>query len=343
MTRHKPHVQNIYAIVIGVFILCVITLIQYSLIPEKVVEAPQKEKYTYIPQFVVLSFDGSKSIAMWKKTRTFAKEMAASSTPVHFTYFVNSVYFITKEEGDLYQGPRHLPGQTPIGFSGSKTETAERINQINLAISEGHEIGSHAAGHFAGGDWTVAEWTHEFDVFNALLFRDPSLNLSEKDIIGFRAPELSVNDNMYALLHERGFRYDASGVAKGDKWPVKDKRGIWRYPLGTIFLGVYRRPTLAMDYNIWMYQKENIQQNWTQNLQDVVAGYTEYFEKNYTGDRAPVIIGHHFSTWNDNVYWEAMKTFARDVCGRPQVRCVNFRELTDYLDEYGVPELVKKP
>lgn len=337
--------QRLSAIGLGVAIIIFITLIQYFLRekPPEVIPVPQKAVYDYIPQFVVLSFDGSKSISIWKNTRAFAQQMQASSTPVHFTYFINAVYFLKKEEANLYQAPGHAAGQTPIGFSDSEKDISERINQMNLAIQEGHEIGSHAAGHYSGGGWTYEEWKQEFDMFNTILFRNPGLSLIQKDIIGFRAPELSINDNAYRLMSERGFRYDASGVAKGDKWPVKDKRGMWRYPLGTVYLGSSHRATLAMDYNIWMYQKENIQQNWTRNFKDVVEGYTDYFEKNYKGDRAPVIIGHHFSAWNDNVYWEAMKTFARDVCSRPQVKCVNFRELTEYLDEYGVPELVKKP
>ena len=341
MSKRKQHVKNIYAIVLGVFILCLIIFLQKK---PAVTEAPapQKEVYTYIPQFVVLSFDGSKSLKMWKDTRAFARDMAEKSTPIHFTYFINPVYFLTKEEKDMYQGPRHAKGETPIGFSDSANSVVERVNQVNGAFAEGHEIGSHAVGHFDGSIWSYDEWKQEFEMFKTIFFRN-QLYFIEKDIIGFRAPELGVNKNLFSLLADTGFRYDASGVAKGDKWPYKDARGLWRYSLGTIFLGKNHRPTLAMDYNIWLYQKENAQQTWTQNFEEVVEGYTDYFNKNYNGDRAPVIIGHHFSGWNDNVYWEAMKTFARDVCTRPEVRCVSFRELTDYLDEYGVPELVKKP
>jgi peptidoglycan/xylan/chitin deacetylase (PgdA/CDA1 family) len=337
--------QRLRAVALGLGIIALITLLQYVFVQPAPVPAIviKEETHRYIPQFVVLSFDGSKSIEMWKKTRAFAQEMAASLTPIHYTYFINSVYFLTKESRNLYQGPRHLSGQTPIGFSDSIADIDERVRQINSAVEEGHEIGSHAAGHFAGADWSYSEWGQEFAMFNTLLFKETALHLSEKDIIGFRAPELSVNDAMFHVLKDKGFRYDASGVAKGDAWPYKDKQGLWRYSLGNIYLGKMHIPTISMDYNIWLLQKRTNQDDWSKNFQDVVDGYTTYFEKNYKGDRAPVIIGHHFSTWNDNVYWEAMKTFARDVCTRPQVQCVSFRELTDYLDEYGVPELVKKP
>ncbi len=335
--------QRLNALVLGLGIIALITVLQYVFVSKETsFETVEKSGYTYIPQFVILSFDGSKSLDMWKGTREFAQEMAASSTPIHFTYFINPVYFLTKQSGVLYQAPRHLPGQTPIGFSDSVADIDERVRQINAAVAEGHEIGSHAVGHFAGADWTYKEWLQEFNMFNALLFKEKALTISENNIIGFRAPELSVNDNLFQVLKDKGFRYDASGVAKGDAWPYKDKRGLWRYSLGNIYLGKMHIPTISMDYNIWLIQKSSNQAHWANDFKDVVDAYTAYFEKNYYGNRAPVIIGHHFSTWNDNMYWEAMKAFAKDVCTRPQVHCVNFRELTDYLDEYGVPELVKK-
>src|ERR1700759_2357249 len=42
------------------------------------------------PQFVVLAFDGSKSLGMWQETRKFAKDMTAAGKPVKFTYFINA-------------------------------------------------------------------------------------------------------------------------------------------------------------------------------------------------------------------------------------------------------------
>jgi hypothetical protein len=67
---------------------------------------------------------------------------------------------------------------------------------------------------------------------------------------------------------------------------------------------------------------------------DTLTSYRNYFKGNFAGTRAPVFIGHHFSRWNDGVYWEVMKTFAREECGKPEVRCVTYRELADYLDRH---------
>jgi hypothetical protein len=60
--------------------------------------------------------------------------------------------------------------------------------------------------------------------------------------------------------------------------------------------------------------------------------YLAYFAGNYLGNRAPVHIGHHFSKWNGGAYWKAMQEFAQAVCGLPEVRCVTYRELEDYME-----------
>ncbi len=58
-----------------------------------------------------------------------------------------------------------------------------------------------------------------------------------------------------------------------------------------------------------------------------------YFRKEYNGSRAPINIGHHFSMWNDGVYWEALKDFAQEVCGKENVSCTSYAKLVDYLDK----------
>jgi len=67
--------------------------------------------------------------------------------------------------------------------------------------------------------------------------------------------------------------------------------------------------------------------------------YLQYFESNYNGNRAPVHIGHHFSLWNGGAYWEAMQEFALAVCGRPEVKCVTYTELADFVDTRSPAQL----
>ena len=61
--------------------------------------------------------------------------------------------------------------------------------------------------------------------------------------------------------------------------------------------------------------------------------YLDYFRSNYTGNRAPLNIGHHFFDYQDGAYKDALKSFARTVCGLPEVRCVSYAELADYMDQ----------
>ncbi len=144
---------------------------------------------------------------------------------------------------------------------------------------------------------------------------------------------------MYQVLKEQHFRYDASGVnTKPDTWPTKNEDGLWLFSLGQIPLAGTRNVTIAMDYNFFSAQSQardvvrHGSPAWERDYQQTLKSYENYFEKNYNGNRAPVIIGHHFSTWNDGMYWQTLKDFAQETCGKPEVYCVNFRELVNYLD-----------
>ena len=307
------------------------------------------------PQFVVLSFDGSKSVDMLNETLAFEQKMQSEGKPLHFTYFINAAYFITKDNATLYQAPRQSPGVSNIGFSYSSKDIPFRIKAFNTAFTEGNEIGSHSAGHYDGATWSYDEWKQEFNSFGSLMQNVPKNNPTEQidiptflgSIQGFRAPNLGVNGNLYKVLSEFHFSYDASGVSKIDVWPQKDGYGVWHIPLGIIFLGENKKPIVAMDYNLWMRQsgaKEMAVKGtslWNTYYNEVESAYMEYFNTNYNGNRGPIVIADHFSKWNDGVYWEAMKTFAENVCGQPQVRCVTFSELVNYLNTNGAPPIVK--
>ena len=309
------------------------------------------------PQFVVLSFDGSKDLEMLSETREFARKMNDEGKPLHLTYFVNAAYFLSNENANVYQGPGEKRGFSNIGFSDSAADINQRIQGFNDAVKEGNEIGSHTAGHFIGTNWTYENWISEFNSFENILFTPrqnivpdlpKTLSITSKDIIGFRAPGLATNDNMYKALRDFHFLYDTSGVDFYNSWPQKDSYGIWRIPLGVIRIGSRQIPVVAMDYSIWVLQSnaQNVALKgtslWNEYFNEVKDAYLGYFNSNYNGNRAPVIIGGHFSKWNDGVYFEAMKSFAEDVCGKPYVRCVTFKTLVGYLENIGVPEIISQ-
>ncbi len=310
---------------------------------------------SYIPQFVLISFDGSKSIDIWKDIRALKDEMKASGTPIHVTQFINTAYFLTGATRDQYEGPGQERGQTNIGVSDGIEDIRARINAINNAVLDGDEIAVHTTGHFSGLRWQKEDWIQELASFNPILFglntmyrdaRLPSIQLKPADIIGFRAPYLDRNANLYSVLHELPhFSYDSSEVGDSVSWPKKDARGLWHIPLGTIEYGAQKSRVLAMDYNIYFRDsqaQDTIKTGtpeWQRVYTDTLNGFLGYFTRNYHGTRAPVLVGYHFQKWNDGVYWEALKAFAHQVCGQKEVKCGTFKELVSYLNTQGVPKV----
>jgi hypothetical protein len=312
---------------------------------------------TSTPQFVLLSFDGSKSLGMWRETQEFAQRMNSEGKPLHFTYFINAIYLLTEGNKDVYQSQRGIKGDSLIGFSNNEEDVVSRVDEIKKAFKDGHEIASHSAGHFSGQHWSGEEWSNEFSSFDNLVSgvqkNNSQVTISDisflkNEIVGFRAPELGVNDALYKTLKDFNFSYDSSGIALPDVQPKKDDYGIWHIPLNTIEIGEWNSPAISMDYSLWIlqsYGKEEAVKGtelWDKYFNDVKKAYTVYFERNYENNRAPVVIGNHFSLWNDGVYWEAMKSFAEDVCGKPEVYCVTFKEYVKYLNAKNTEPLVKK-
>ncbi|MBX4211163.1 hypothetical protein KW783_04315, partial [Candidatus Parcubacteria bacterium] len=130
-------------------------------------------------------------------------------------------------------------------------------------------------------------------------------------------------------------------------WPVQDSNGLWRINLAVIPVGPSKKAVLSMDYNMWIHESggENDaikgSDLWQADFNEVKDAYMNYFNKNYNGSRAPIVIGNHFSNMNDWVYWEAMKSFAEDVCGKPYVQCTTFKEFVNYLNKTGAPPIIK--
>ena len=303
-------------------------------------------------QIVVMAFDGSYSPEMWQDTLDFSLKMTSSGTPVHFTYFISGTYFLNYKKSSLYHPPQKPPGTSMIGFGLSNNDIEKRVAFVNRAITEGHEIGSHLNGHFDGSSWSKSDWTQEFSEFNKLIFHiaennqvPPNdaekfkLHITPQEVVGFRAPNLGKNAALWPALKENGLLYDTSLVGKPQDWPKKIDLGLWEFPLANIQYATSTKYLLSMDYNFYFKQsgaKDSAKKgtaNWNQFYKDTYLSYYNYFEKNYTKNRAPVFIGSHFSRWNDGVYWEAMRDFATTVCAKPEVKCIPFKELMNYLNQ----------
>jgi predicted deacetylase len=255
---------------------------------------------------------------------------------------VSGVGFLAGEKHNLYEGPHKPRGYAMIPFGGSADEVKERVGLINEMHAAGHEIASHAIGHFDGRGWSAADWTREFSAYRALIDNvaannglpdDAKFAISGADIKGFRAPYLSTSAGLYPALKQAGFRYDTSGTMLPNRWPEK-RDGLWRFDLAEIKLARSKKMTLSMDYNFLVAQSLglDVASRRARDRDEMLETYLAYFKTNYFGNRAPLHIGHHFTAYHGGAYHEALETFIERVCGLPEVQCVTYAKLADFMD-----------
>ncbi|MGW4503093.1 hypothetical protein ACWENO_00480 [Streptomyces sp. NPDC004436] len=314
--------------------------------PQPNVQKPQKLKPgEKPPQFVVFSWDGAgeDSQKLFSHFREVGKQYNA-----RMTYFLSGVYMLPEEKRSLYTAPQHGPGRSDIGF-GDLKGIKDTADQVRLAWLEGNEIGTHFNGHFCGpeggvGTWSVEEWKSEIDQAksfvkswrtNAGLKDVQALPFDyDKELIGARTPCLEGQKNFMLAAKGMGFRYDSSGISK-QIWPKKTD-GLWDIPLQLVPMPGRAFDTLSMDYNYMVNQSGTTSQGdpsqhayWGEQMRD---GLRQAFDRVYQGNRAPLIIGNHFESWNGGTYMRAVEDSIKTMCTKPEVRCVPFRELVDWLD-----------
>lgn len=285
------------------------------------------------PQYVVISFDGAGPVGQWERSRALAQETGA-----RFTYFLSCVYLLPQDKRSLYKAPRHAAGKSNVGFAQSREEVAERLTQIWTARTEGHEIASHACGHFDGGGWSAAEWRDEFAAFTRVLQEAWDINgldgepagwrdFAGSEIEGFRAPYLSASGELDAALARSGFVYDASRVSRGPQAPAVGKINVFALPM--IPEGPAGKPVIAMDYNLYVRHSGGLERPSEAAVfeERTYAAFKAAFEAQRNGARIPLQLGFHFTLMNDGAYWNALERFAREVCVMADVRCVSYRTL----------------
>ncbi|MBQ0974771.1 hypothetical protein KBZ00_27120 [Streptomyces sp. RK31] len=306
------------------------------------------------PQFVVFSWDGAgeDSQKLFSHFRKVAKKNDAT-----MTYFLSGVYLLPEEKRDLYNPPQHSPGRSDIGFN-DQQGIADTVKQLRLAWLEGNEIGTHFNGHFCGGDggvgeWSVEEWKEEIAQAkqfvktwktNAGMENEAPLPFDyDKELIGARTPCLEGQKNFMKAARELGFRYDSSGV-DNQVWPEK-KSGLWDVSMQLVPFPGHSFEQLTMDYNFMVNQSGTTTQGdpskhemWGDQMRD---GLLQGFERAYNGNRAPLIIGNHFESWNGGTYMRAVEEVIETVCTKSDVRCVSFRQLVDWLDAQDPATLEK--
>lgn len=296
------------------------------------------------PQFVIVSFDGVGSHEKWEYWKGVADQ-----AHMRFTGFLSGVYLLSAEHKHLYHGPGHNPGASSIGFAADAASVRQEILDLNDAWRRGYEIGTHYNGHFcsgsgyAGASWNTANWNSELgQFFNFYRYyraanADPSLPTLQvplTSIKGGRTPCLEGRPSqlMPALRHYN-FSYDTSGNRNGIAWPSKNQWGIWEFPMAYIPLAGRNSGVISMDYNFWVKQTGNPPSTGDSvaNSNQIVATYQQMYQAAYTGNRAPLVLGNHFNSWNNNAYTQALATFVTTTCRRPNTYCVTYRDVIRWM------------
>ncbi|MGW2716309.1 hypothetical protein [Streptomyces sp. NPDC001492] len=306
------------------------------------------------PQFVVFSWDGAgeDSQKLFSHFRKLSKANHAT-----MTYFLSGVYMLPEEKRDLYKPPEHSPGSSDIGFN-DEQGIADTVKQLRLAWLEGNEIGTHFNGHFCGrnggvGEWSVAQWMSEIAQAkkfvqswktNSGMEKAAPLPFDyDKELIGARTPCLEGQKNFVKAASRLGFRYDTSGV-NDQVWPKK-REGLWDLSMQLVPFPGHSYEQLTMDYNFMVNQSGTQTQGdpdkfdyWGDQMRD---GLLKGFRRAYKGNRAPLVIGNHFESWNGGTYMRAVDEVVEKVCNKPDVRCVSFHQLADWLDAQDPHTLAK--
>ncbi|MGW1408600.1 hypothetical protein [Streptomyces sp. NPDC002403] len=305
------------------------------------------------PQFVVFSWDGAgeDSQKLFSHFREVGRKYHAN-----MTYFLSGVYMLPEGKAKLYDPPKHNAGSSDIGFNDTEG-IRNTITQVRGAWEDGDEIGTHFNGHFCGpeggGTWSVEQWKSEIGQAKSFVknwkTNDPGLEGEkplpfdyDKELIGGRTPCLEGRKNMVAAARTMGFRYDSSGV-NDQVWPKK-KDGLWDLSMQLVPVPGRDFETLSMDYNFMFNQSGTTQgdpdqhEYWGNQMRD---GLLQAFDRSYEGNRAPLIIGNHFESWNGGTYMRAVEETIAKVCTKENVRCVSFRQLADWLDAQDPVTLAK--
>ena len=304
------------------------------------------------PQFVVVSFDGAGGRPLWKYWRD-----ATAAAGAHATFFLSGVYLLAPENRLDYHPPQHPPGYSDIGFgvtpngSDPVAEISALLGNLAGAYDDGNEIGTHFNGHFCTpyrgnvAQWSTADWRAEIRQFDSLLTHvasnnglpasAPKLPFGPSAVVGARTPCLEGN---LPALHKAevasGFRYDATDNRVGGTWPFRQD-GLWNMPLSFIPVAGTHYRTLSTDYN--MYANETAGADGPASLDarwraQSLATWRAALAATYSGDRAPLSLGNHFEMWNGGAYSTALRTLMVQECRQPEVHCVSYEELANWLD-----------
>jgi len=179
-----------------------------------------------IPQFVCITFDDNFGLADSRATGgvnfivDFYKQKKNppgagnpnqfDGSPISAAFYYTSIYVVDDSKKVLGGKPgedRH--GRNRIAWT--------------AAVESGHEAGVHTVNHFNGGvvpitdedwgkarNWNADQWAMEIKSCKDTLTGRDGIGVKPQSVIGFRAPFLGYNDQMFTALNKLNFQYDTS-------------------------------------------------------------------------------------------------------------------------------------
>lgn len=302
------------------------------------------------PQLVLVSFDGAADQSIldhWLQVSAKAQ--------AHMSFFLSTVYLLSKDARTNYQGPRHNPGESAIGFAQNGAAPVAdwlrtTVTGLQDAQRKGHELAMHFGGHWCGANgvraWNADDWRTDLDQADTLAANVDAFNGLSPAVgspfltkpVGARTPCLEGNLGLLEpVLAERGYRYDASKTRNLNEWP-RNANGVWQYGFPSIAIEGYKLALLAVDYSINYNMVPNHGEADVKRAAQieplVYDGYMNAFDRLYYGNRAPLELSNHFTHMSHDAYNKAVEKFVLTVCVKPEVHCVSYREATDWMDAH---------
>jgi len=277
---------------------------------------------TRIPQFVLLTFDGTHDVGAWKKSIEFSK-----NHPARFTYFLSGPYFTTAGEYGIVD--------SDLGFCATDEEVEAHALTARNALESGNELASHGYNHHFTVDRSRDEWEREFELNQRMLEEKILPKSSQMTFNGFRAPHLTGNEALLETEISHKMLYDSSLPRKEEyfgRWPGKYKDKIVLFPIyGMIDRNGKRKS--GMDYS--SFEADGERPGDREELKNITLEmYQRYFYEAYHTTRSPFTLLTHFSNLNDGAYLLALYDFAREVCPLSDVECVTASELVAWMDKH---------
>ena len=248
----------------------------------------------------------------------------------------------------------------PTSASATTGGIRDTLDEVRAAWLDGNEIGTHFNGHFCGpdggvGTWSVEEWKSEISQAKSFVKNwKTNSGAEERGPAALRLRQGA--DRRPHPLPGRAEEHGRRGPRHGLPLRLQRRRqpGLAQEEGRRLGHPAPARPvpgrafeTLSMDYNFMVNQSGTTTQGdpsqheyWGNQMRD---GLLQAFDRSYDGNRAPLIIGNHFESWNGGTYMRAIEETIETVCTKEEVRCVSFRQLADWLDAQDPQALAKLP